>query len=71
VRDVGEEILETSTGMSRQTMVATTNYANSISYLPSGGISSNGSFNVCVNGNVANAIVINATGRPRITESIC
>ena len=71
VRDAGEEILETSTGMSAQTMVAATNYANSISYLPSGGISSNGSFNICVNGNVANAIVINATGRPRITESAC
>lgn len=71
VRDMGETIFDTFTGMGRTSTVVSDDYADSISYLPSGSISSNGAFNVCVSGTTANAVIINATGRPRITESVC
>jgi len=71
VRDAGEEIITTSTGMGENTSVTTVNYNNVISFLPSGGITTNGSIIICVNGNFSNTIFINATGRPRLAESTC
>ena len=70
-RDVGEEIINTFTGMSENASVTTVNYSNVISYLPSGGITTNGSINICVSGNFSNTIFINATGRPRLAASVC
>lgn len=71
VRDAGEEIFFTSMGMSPNTIVSTTDFASVISFLPSGGVASNGILTICVNGNIANSISINATGRSRIFESSC
>lgn len=71
VRDVGEEIINTSTGMLANASVTTVNYTNVISFLPSGGITTNGSINICVSGNFSNTIFINATGRPRMAGSVC
>ncbi len=70
-RDAGETILNTYTGMSINSTVASINFANSISYRPSGYTSTNGSINICVNGIVAQDIFINATGRPRVADSSC
>ena len=61
VRDTGEEVINTFTGMRGNASVTTVNYTNVISFLPSGGITTNGSINICVNGNFANTIFINAT----------
>lgn len=71
VRDAGEEIFTTSMGMSPNTVVSTTDFATVISFLPSGSVANNGTLTICVNGNVANTISINATGRPRTFESSC
>ena len=71
VRDLDETIFDTFTGMGSGTTVVSDDFTNTISYLPSGSISGNGQLIVCVSGSVANAIIINATGRPRIAESVC
>jgi type IV fimbrial biogenesis protein FimT len=71
VKDAGEEVINTFTGMRGNASVTTVNYTNVISFLPSGGITTNGSINLCVNGNFANTIFINATGRPRVASSTC
>jgi len=71
VRGAGEAIFSTSLGMRPNTIVTTADYGTTISFLPSGGVSNNGSLNICVNGNVSRSIIINATGRPRIAEAVC
>lgn len=71
VRDAGEQIFSTSMGMRPSSVVTTADFATVISFLPSGGVASNGTLTICVNGNIANTISINATGRPRIFESSC
>ncbi len=71
VRDAGETILDTYVGMSANTVVSSTSFPNTISYRPSGTTTTWGTINVCVSGNVAQNIVINATGRPRIADSSC
>lgn len=70
-RDVGEQIFSTTMGMNPNTAVTTADYPTVISFLPSGSVSNNGTFVICVNGNTANTISINATGRPRSFESSC
>lgn len=71
VRDVGETILDTYVGMGANTVVSSTSFPNVISYRPSGTTTTWGLINVCVSGNVAQDIVVNATGRPRIADSSC
>ena len=71
VRDAGETVLNVYTGMKENSAVSSTNFGNSISYLPSGYTSTNGSINICVNNNIAQDIFINATGRPRVSVSAC
>jgi len=71
VRDGGEEILETYLGMGESTSVTSTGFANYLSYRPSGATNTNGNLTICVNSTIAQDIVINATGRPRIAESSC
>lgn len=71
VRDTGETVIDAYTGMNTNSVVSSTNFANSISYLPSGSSTTNGTINICVNNNVAQDIFVNATGRPRVSDSIC
>ena len=71
IRDTGETILETYTGMNSNTAVSSTGFSNFISYQPSGATNTVGSINVCVNNTIAQDIIINATGRPRIADSTC
>lgn len=71
VRDAGETVLNSYTGMNTNSIVSSTNFANFISYLPSGSSNTNGTINICVNSNIAQNIFINATGRPRISDSSC
>ncbi len=72
VADSGETVLQTYMGMgSNITVTPTTGFANFISYRPSGSSTTNGEVNICVNNNVAIAIIVNATGRPRSTGSSC
>lgn len=71
VRDNGETILDTYTGMSANSSVSSTNFANFISFQPSGYTNSSGTINICVNSNSAQDIFINATGRSRIAEASC
>ena len=69
--DNGEDIVNTYTGMSANTVVTSAAFPNTISYFPSGTSNSNGSFILCVNNSVASEIFINATGRPRVADSAC
>jgi len=69
--DGGEDIVNTYTGMSANTVVTSAAFANSISYFPSGTSNTNGSFIICVNNSVASEIFVNATGRPRVADSAC
>ncbi len=71
VRDAGELIVSTFTGMNSNTAVTPTNFTNSVSYLPSGSSTTNGRFNICVAGSIASDIFVNATGRPRVADSAC
>lgn len=71
VLDVGEDIVNTYTGMSSNTAVTSAAFANTISYFPSGTSNTNGSFIICVNNSIAAEIFINATGRPRVADSAC
>lgn len=71
VRDVGEEILETISGLSTGTTVTVSGFTNFVSYLPSGAVTVPGSFTVCVAGTVARDLIVNATGRPRIADANC
>ncbi|MEX0618382.1 MAG: GspH/FimT family pseudopilin [Pseudohongiellaceae bacterium] len=70
-RDAGDTILETYTGMGSNTVVTAAGFANFVSYRPSGSTNTGGSYTVCVNSSVARNIIINATGRPRIAETVC
>lgn len=71
VRDAGEVILDTYTGMNVSTVVSSMNFPNFISFRPSGSAHTSGTINICVNRNVAQDIFINATGRSRVTGSTC
>lgn len=71
VRDGGEIIFNSYTGMNTNSAVSSTNFSNSISYLPSGSSNTNGTITICVNNNVAKNIFVNATGRPRVSGSSC
>ena len=71
VADAGEEILGTYTGMGTTTSVTSAAFPDFISYSPSGSSNNNGTFNICVSGNSARDIFINATGRPRIADGSC
>lgn len=71
VRDGGETIFNSYTGMNTNSAVSSTSFANSISYLPSGSSNTNGIITICVNNNVAQNIFVNATGRPRVSDSSC
>lgn len=70
-RNAGEQIFLTAMGMQENTVVSTSDYATTISFLPSGGVTNNGTLTLCVAGNVARSITINATGRPRMVNSSC
>lgn len=70
-RDADEVIIGTYLGMNDNSVVTAAGFANSITYLPSGSSNTNGSFNVCVSGNLAQDVFINATGRPRIADGVC
>lgn len=71
VRDDGEDILDTYTGMSTNTVVTATNFTNFLTYRPSGATNSQGQFTLCVSSTIAQNIVVNATGRPRIADGDC
>lgn len=70
-RDPGEEIIDSHGSLDDTSVVSTLNFATHLSYLPSGGISSPGGFNVCVGGSSARSIVLNAAGRPRLAAGAC
>lgn len=71
VRDAGETILNVYAGMKINSAVSSADFANFISYLPSGSTNTNGTINICINSNVAQDIFINATGHPRVSDSVC
>lgn len=72
VRDAGEEIVTTHTGMKATTFVsATANFTDTVSYRPSGAVINSGAFNICVSGSTANNVIVNATGRPRVADAVC
>lgn len=71
VRDSDEDILDTYTGMNANTTVTATNFTNFVTYRPSGASHSQGQFTVCVSDTVAQSIIVNATGRPRIADGVC
>lgn len=71
VRDVGEEIIDQHSGMDSTSVVTSVNFSDFLTYLPSGGVSSAGSFNLCVGDLLSRQIVVNATGRPRLTTGSC
>lgn len=71
VRDVGEEIIDQHSGLDDTSVVTTVNFSDNLTYTPSGRVSSAGTFNLCVGSSSARLIVINATGRPRLSEGVC
>ncbi len=71
VRDIGEELIEQHSELNSTTLIRAVNFSDFITYLPSGGVSSMGSFNVCVGDASARLITINVTGRPRLTDGSC
>jgi type IV fimbrial biogenesis protein FimT len=70
-RDGDEDIIDTYTGMNTNTVVAATNFTNFLTYRPSGATNTQGQFNLCVSSSVAQNIIVNATGRPRIAAGVC
>ena len=70
-RDIGDELVEQHSGLDDTSVVSSVNFSDHVTYLPSGSVSSSGSFTVCVGGSSARSIVVNATGRPRLTEATC
>lgn len=73
--DAGDTVLWTQDSSPAMVSITTSNYGSYISYLPSGrsqgsnGLA-NGTLRVCVAGNRRD-IIINATGRPRLSSSTC
>ena len=73
--DSGDTVLWTQDSASATVSITTSNYNSHISYLPSGrsqgsnGLA-NGTIRVCVAGKRRD-IIINATGRPRLSDNIC
>lgn len=70
-RDAAEDIVDTYTGMNTNTVVSATNFTNFLTYRPSGATNTQGQFLLCVSNSVAQSIVVNATGRPRIAAGVC
>ncbi len=70
-RDAGEVLIEQHSGLDKTSVVTSVNFSDNLTYLPSGGISSSGTFNLCVGDLSARQIVVNATGRPRLTSGSC
>jgi len=71
IRDVGEDVVDEHSGMDNTTVVTTANFATSVRYTPSGAVWSAGNMTICVAGEVARRIFINATGRPRMADGAC
>lgn len=71
VRDVGEDIIDQHSGLDDTSVVSTVNFDDFLTYLPSGNVPGAGSFTICVGGDSARQIVVNATGRPRLAEGSC
>lgn len=75
VVDPGDTVLWSKDQASAVVSITASNFTSFISYLPSGvsqgpnGLP-NGTLHVCVNGQQRN-IIINATGRPRLSTSTC
>ena len=70
-RDVGEELIDQHSGLDDTSVVTTASYDDFLTYLPSGGVSTGGSFNLCVGDSSARQVVINVTGRPRLADGSC
>ena len=71
VRDVGEELIDQHSGLDDTSVITTVNFNDFVTYLPSGGVSSAGTFSLCVGDASARQITVNATGRPRLSEGTC
>jgi type IV fimbrial biogenesis protein FimT len=71
VRDVGEELIDQHSGLDDTSVITTVNFSDFVTYLPSGGVSTAGNFNLCVGDASARQIMVNATGRPRLTNGSC
>jgi type IV fimbrial biogenesis protein FimT len=75
VIDSGDILLRVQDRVSNETTITTRNYSRFISYLPSGvsqgsnGLA-NGTIRVCVEGSRRD-IIINSTGRPRLSSNTC
>ena len=70
VRDVGDDLIDQHSGLDDTSVVSTVNFSDFLTYLPAGGISSAGEFTLCV-GSTARQITVNATGRPRLSDTSC
>ena len=70
-RDVGEELIDQHSGLDDTSVVTTANFDDFLTYLPSGGVTSAGTFNLCVGDASARRIVVNASGRPRLIDGSC
>jgi type IV fimbrial biogenesis protein FimT len=71
IRDMGEDIIDQHSGLDDTSVVSTVNFDDFLTYLPSGATFSAGAFNLCVGEASARQINVNATGRPRLSESVC
>jgi len=71
VRDVGEELIDQHSGLDETSVVTSVNFSDFVTYLPSGGVSSAGTFSLCVGDASARQITVNATGRPRLADGSC
>jgi len=71
VRDVGEELIDQHSGLDDTSVVSSVNFSDFVTYLPSGGVSSAGTFSLCVGDASARQITVNATGRPRLSDGTC
>jgi len=75
VIDSGDSVLWVQGQLSSEASITTSNYNSYISYLPSGrsqgsnGLA-NGTLRICVAGNRRD-IIINSTGRPRLSSTTC
>ena len=69
-RDSDEEIVYQFSGMKDTSSVTSNEFTESLTYLPSGAITTTGTLNVCA-GSTARQITINATGRPRLSDASC
>ncbi|MEZ5491486.1 MAG: GspH/FimT family protein [Gammaproteobacteria bacterium] len=70
-RDVGEELIDQHSGLDDTSVVTSVSYDDFLTCLPSGGVSTGGSFTLCVGDSSARQIVVNVTGRPRLADGSC